>query len=70
MWRWTVDGTYSAKSAYNMLHSGAIALRGHKLIWGTWAPMRVKIFLWLAFKQRHWTGDRRRKHGLDARELC
>lgn len=42
----------------------------HKLIWKTWAPLRVKIFLWLAFKRRHWTRDRRAWHGLEARELC
>ena len=30
----------------------------------------MKIFLWLAFKRRHWTGDRRVRHGLKAWELC
>jgi hypothetical protein len=30
----------------------------------------VKIFLWLAFRWRHWTADRRACHGLDARALC
>ena len=30
----------------------------------------MNIFLWLAVKQRHWTGDRRARHGLEARELC
>jgi hypothetical protein len=36
IWRWTVDGTYPAKSAYNMLHTGSITLPGYKLIWKTW----------------------------------
>ena len=40
------------------------------LIWKTWAPLKVKIFLWLAFRRRHWTGDRRRRHGLETREHC
>jgi hypothetical protein len=53
VWRWTADGAYSASSAYTMLHSGSVALRGHTLIWKIWAPMKVKIFLWLAFKRRH-----------------
>ena len=70
IWRWTQDGTYSVKSAYNMLHAGSTPLLGHKLIWKTWAPLRIKIFLWLAFKRRHWTWDRRTRHGLEARELC
>jgi hypothetical protein len=53
-----------------MLHAGSTPLLGHKLIWKTRAPLRIKIFLWLAFKCRHWTGDRRARHGLEARELC
>lgn len=59
-----------AKSAYKMLHAGSSPLLGHKLIWRTWAPLKVKILLWLAFRRRHWTADRRRRHVLDAREHC
>lgn len=44
--------------------------RGHQVPWRSWAPLKVKIFLWLAFKRCHWTRDRRRRHGLDAREEC
>jgi hypothetical protein len=56
-----------------MMHTGAIHFCGHSLIWKTWVPMKVKIFLWLAFKRRHWTNDRRARHGLVPREelyLC
>jgi hypothetical protein len=70
IWRWTPDCAYSAKSAYTMLHIGAIQSRGHKLIWKAWAPFRVKIFLWLAMKRMHWTADRRARHSLDARDRC
>jgi len=70
VWRWANDGAYSAKSAYYMLHSASTPFLGHKLIWKTWAPLRIKIFLWLAFRRRHWTGDRRARHGLEAREMC
>jgi hypothetical protein len=70
IWRWTPDGSYTAKSAYNMLHAGSIKFRGHSLIWKTWAPLRVKIFLWLSFRRRHWTNDRRARHGLESREDC
>jgi len=55
IWRWTNNGQYSAKAAYLMLHQGSATFPGHKLIWQTWAPLKVKIFLWLAFRQRHWT---------------
>ena len=53
-----------------MLHVGSTPFLGHRLIWKTWASLRVKIFLWLAFKRRHWTGDSRVRHGLEAQELC
>lgn len=45
VWRWMPDGEYSAKSAYKILHVGSIPFRGHSLIWRTWAPLEVKIFL-------------------------
>jgi hypothetical protein len=70
VWRLTADGKHKAKSAYAMLHAGPTKFQGHRLIWKTWAPLRVKIFLWLAFHRRYWTGDRRRRHGLDARDSC
>jgi len=47
-------------------HSGSIHLDGHALIWDTWAHLKVKIFRWLSFLKRHWTTDRRCRHGLDA----
>jgi len=52
-----------------LLHSGSTKFLGQRLIWKTWAPLRVKIFLWLAFRRRHWTADCRARHGL-AREQC
>lgn len=70
VWRWTADGTYTARSAYRMLHHGTTSFRGHRLIWKTWAPLRVKIFLWLALRRHHWTADRRARHGLEARDTC
>ena len=70
IWRWTNNGQYSAKSAYLMLHQGSATFPGHKLIWQTWAPLKVKIFLWLAFRQRHRTADRRARHGLETHTNC
>lgn len=70
IWHWSSDGNYSAKSAYNMLHSGSVKLSEHSLIWKAWAPLKVKIFLWLAFRKKHWTADHRARHGLEARQEC
>ncbi|WVZ79026.1 hypothetical protein U9M48_026654 [Paspalum notatum var. saurae] len=70
VWRWTTDGQYSARSAYLALNHGSQEFPGYELIWNSWMPLRVKIFLWLAFRRRLWTADRRRRHGLDARDTC
>jgi hypothetical protein len=73
IWRWTVDGTYTSRFAYRALHSASHPTPGCDRLWGTWAPLRVKIFLWIAPRSRHWTADRRARHGLDANEhyfLC
>jgi hypothetical protein len=39
-------------------------------IWDTWAPLKIKLFLWLAIRKRHWMADRRQRHGLEANDLC
>lgn len=70
VWRWTVDGTYTSRSGYLALHSALHPIPGCDRIWETWAPLRVKISLWLALRRRHWTADRRRWHGLDALDHC
>jgi hypothetical protein len=70
VWRWTEQGTYTSSSAYRALLLTSHPFPGCTRIWKTWAPLRVKIFLWLAFRGRHWTADRRHRHGLDARLEC
>jgi hypothetical protein len=70
IWRWTADGLYSSKSAYRALLAASSSVYGYPLIWGTWAPLCVKIFLWLAIRRRHCTADRRRRHGLEAADRC
>jgi hypothetical protein len=46
------------------------AFRGHRLVWKTWAPLRVRFFLWLTLRRQHWTADRRARHGLEAKDAC
>ena len=50
-WRWSTSGAYTARSAYKALHLGSIPFDGDNPIWKTWAPLKVKIILWLAFKR-------------------
>jgi hypothetical protein len=70
IWRWSPDGQFSAASAYQAFHAGSMPFEGAKLLWKTWAPLRVKLFLWLAFRRRVWTADRRIRHGLDTGRTC
>ena len=70
IWRWSTDGKYTSRSTCRALHVGSHTIPGCKRIWQTWAPLRVKLFLWLAMRRRLWTVDRRLRHGLDAPEHC
>lgn len=65
IWRWML---LSKVCLHTMLHAGSTTFQGHQLIWQTWDPLRVKIFMWLAFRRRHWIADRWRRHGLEARD--
>jgi hypothetical protein len=69
-WKWTPDGRYSARSAYLLLHQGITTFPGADILWGCWAPLRVKLFLWLACRRRVWTADQRLRRGLEAHEIC
>ena len=40
-----------------------------KCIWRSWAPLKCKIFAWLAGQYRLWTFDRRARHGLQDETL-
>lgn len=55
---------------YGALHQASHPPPGYDLIWETWAPLKIKLFLWLALRKRHWTADRHRRHGLDANDNC
>jgi hypothetical protein len=52
------------------LHGAPFGLSGYKRIWSTWAPLQVKIFLWLAVRRWHWAADRKCRQGLDMAEHC
>jgi hypothetical protein len=47
-----------------MLCQGSVRWSMSTLVWGSFAPMKCKIFIWLALKYRLWTSDRRARHGL------
>lgn len=68
-WRFTRCGLYSCKS-YEAFFIGVIRFAPWKRIWKTWAPLRCKLFIWLAINNRCWTADRLAKRGLPHPAAC
>jgi hypothetical protein len=64
--RWTgsVSREYSSKSTYEILCKGSTSWSMSAPVWKSFAPVKCKIFAWLAMKYRVWTSDRRARHGL------
>jgi hypothetical protein len=69
-WRWTTDGQYTSHSCYEALFQGAITSASWELNWKSWAPPRVKFFIWLACLDRCWTGERLARRGLPHAPRC
>ncbi|WVZ85537.1 hypothetical protein U9M48_032454 [Paspalum notatum var. saurae] len=70
IWRLSGHATYSSKSAYDAFFFGSISFGPWRRVWRTWAPLRCKFFVWLAIKNRVWTGDRLAKRGLPHPATC
>lgn len=69
-WRWTSDGVYSATSAYAMQFEGSSRCLFHKLIWNTEAPLKCRIFAWLAILGKCHTADCLMKKGWPHNSAC
>lgn len=70
LWQWEPSGCYSAKSAYRAFFVGSIGFPCAKAIWKARAPLKCKIFLWLAIRRRCWTADRLQRRGLVNQGVC
>jgi hypothetical protein len=70
LWRWTSDGVYTTASCYRAMLHGSIWSSSRKLTWKSWAPPRVKFFIWLACQDRCWTADRLARRGLQHPPRC
>ena len=69
-WRWTADGIYAAASAYAAQFEGAIRTNYRALIWCSDAPVRCRIFAWLAVKGCCLTVDALARRGWPHNEEC
>jgi hypothetical protein len=58
--RWTcsLSGVYSAKATYKRLQLGSIDFAAADAIWKNGAPIKCKIFMWLAILDRQWISAR------------
>jgi hypothetical protein len=66
IWQLTTNGKYSPASAYKAFFNGTIEADYARALWKNWAPLKEKIFCWLAIKNRCWTEVRLLKRGLNA----
>jgi hypothetical protein len=69
-WSRTENGVYSARSAYNTYFLGAVQAGYANLLWKSWAPLKEKVFTWLALRDRCWTGDRLSKRRMARPARC
>lgn len=69
-WTRETSGQFTTKSAYEAFFIGGIAFEPYKRLWKAWAPLKVKIFLWLAIWKRYWTADRLQWRGLQHPPKC
>lgn len=70
VWTPAASGNFSTKSAYVRYFTGSIPFEPYKWIWKAWAPLKVKIFIWLAVWRRCWTADRLQRRGLQHPDRC
>jgi hypothetical protein len=69
-WRWTESGSYTAASAYAIQFEGAARRNYKEIIWSTDAPLRCRIFAWLAVQGRCLTADALAQRGWPHNEEC
>jgi hypothetical protein len=70
VWKWTADGSYSARSAYEAQFVGLIKPTFPQMIWRSDAPPKCKLYAWLAVQGKCMTADVLAKKGCPHDPLC
>jgi hypothetical protein len=70
VWKWNADGVFTVKSCYNFINDGGIRCAFTRIIWKAKIPEKVKIFIWLATKNRILTTENLKKRGWVGRDSC
>ncbi len=69
-WRWSSSGRFSARSAYNFLIFDRVDDHRILQLWQIKIHLRIKIFLWLAARNRILTADLLAKKGWHRPSIC
>jgi hypothetical protein len=69
-WRWTSNGQYSAKSAYDIQFAGSFSTINDQAIWKAKAEHKCKFFTWLLVRKRVYTSDRLQARGWPCSAVC
>ena len=69
-WKWTANGQYSAVSAYEMQFEGSTRFNYWDIVWSSQAPLKCRIFSWLALLGKCHTADCLQKKGWPHNAAC
>ena len=69
-WRWTADGNYNAKSAYNVQFTGAFSNFSANSIWKAEAEGKHKFFAWLLVQCKILTADKLAARQWPCNQIC
>ncbi|KAL6646963.1 hypothetical protein ACP70R_014400 [Stipagrostis hirtigluma subsp. patula] len=69
-WKWTADGLYSARSAYNIQFIGSVSVQWDTVIWKASTEPKCKFFGWLAILNKLNTAENLQRKGWPCAEFC
>ncbi len=70
VWRWDKDGRFSVRSAYNFIVFDGVDDNTVRHLWRIKIPPKVKLFLWLATRNRIMTADNLTRRGWVGPSMC
>jgi hypothetical protein len=70
VWRCNADGKFSVSSAYNLFFIANTRFACAKPIWKSKAPMKCRLFMWLAVHKRCLTADNLQKRNWPHNPTC
>ncbi len=70
IWRWNSNGLFSTRNAYSFLVFSGVNDYNSSFLWSVKVPLRVKLFLWLAARNRVLTADVLARRGWFGLSIC